>query len=187
MPPRALRSQVGGAGKGIEKVLLAHLGGLHGRDRRDVVVRSAKQDRPKAEEIPGDLEIDDLPRAIGKDLAGRGPARGQDIGGLVLLSLMDHVVADREAAAAAIEVGHRLHVIGGKPDEGREFSCKRAVLYLEGAVAFRHGDARPDRGRKPRRGRYHLMTGSPDTDPHHHAVQFSGAALRGSFWGSFWG
>ena len=80
------RRQARGGGENRQKVALGDLRGLDRGDGFHIVVRGAEQDRPQAQEIARNLEIDDLPRATAQDLVGTGPARGDDEGALISLT-----------------------------------------------------------------------------------------------------
>ena len=87
-----------------------------------------KQNAPQSQEIPGHLEIDDLPRPVGLELVGTDPTRGQDIGGLSRLALMHHIAPRDEGPAALVQPFKHGQFDLRQGDEGRELAGQRAVF-----------------------------------------------------------
>jgi hypothetical protein len=69
----------------------------------DAVIRHVQKDAAQPQEIAGNLEIHDLPLPVLKKLVGTGPARREDIGGLVRLPLMNEIAPRHEGAAAIVQ------------------------------------------------------------------------------------
>lgn len=92
----------------LEKITSLDFGGLNRGDRFDVVISGAEQHRAQPQKIARNLEIDDLPRAIGQQLVRADPARSQNVGATLGLAFVDDVLARRKSLPSAVQlVKHR--------------------------------------------------------------------------------
>jgi hypothetical protein len=102
------------------------------------MIRGAEQHRSQPQEISGYLEINDLPRATGKQFVRTHPARRQDITGLVGLALVNHVSPCGKYLSSPMQFVQRGHLLTGQNHEGSKFAREWAVRRCH--CSYSHDD-----------------------------------------------